>query len=65
MFGVPKINSTIDDALAQFIGEKLQQNLPAALRERMKDKIGYDYGHSKFTCNFWTQQSFLNCQVWN
>ena len=43
MFGVPKINSTIDDALARFIGEKLQQNLPAALRERMKDKIGYDY----------------------
>ena len=40
MFGVPQLNSTIDDTLAQVIGEKMQQNFPATLREKMKDKIG-------------------------
>ena len=40
MFGLPQLNSTIDDTVAQFIGEKLQQNLPATLKEKMKDTIG-------------------------
>lgn len=40
MFGVPQLNTTIDDTLAQIIGEKMQENFPATLREKMKDKIG-------------------------
>jgi hypothetical protein len=40
MFGVPQLNQSIDDTLASIIGEKMQQNFPATLREKMNDKIG-------------------------
>ena len=40
MFGVPQLNQSIDDTLAAIIGEKMQQNLPNTLRERLKDKNG-------------------------
>lgn len=52
MFGVPQLNSTIDDTLAQIIGEKMQQNFPATLREKMKDKIG-NYVILYFIISFW------------
>lgn len=40
MFGVPQLNQSIDDKLAAIIGEKMQENFPATLREKMKDKNG-------------------------
>lgn len=40
LFGMPQLNNTIDDTLAGIIGEKMQENLPNILREKMRDRVG-------------------------
>ena len=40
LFGMPQLNSSIDDTVASVIGKKLQASLPAGLRDKMQDKIG-------------------------
>lgn len=42
MIGIRQLGETIDNSLATIVGEKMQANLPASLKERMQEKAGLD-----------------------
>jgi hypothetical protein len=57
LVGIPQLNETIDDSLATVIGEKMQSNLPKALKERMQEKAGMDV--KVICCSEAEQSEFL------
>jgi hypothetical protein len=42
LIGIRQLGETIDNSLATLVGEKMQANLPVALKERMQEKAGLD-----------------------